>query len=374
MVNSPTDYFIGRKSELNDIFQNIEIYRFDKIRHTFYLGLPKTGKTTLLLKVFEKLKKDPKIIPLYLDFEKIVTTPEDFGRRFLEETLFQVAARKTIKELPALKIGLNIESLKKNQSFIPYFKDFDKKTREEKLKRLLSIPNDFLKKQKEKYKPYYLIDNLSEVFHLSSYRGINDVGKILLESFLSEDVSSILTITFDKWTDKLLDQKSFPILNIEVKELGPLERNEVLGFYNKKLKNIDLETRENIAKLSLGHPFYVTSLLEIFKNEKRINEKKANQIFDKALLETSAISIFLLGYYQNVLLKARYYGPLKQLMKYLSKNEGLTQIEICRGVKEKQGMVRLYLNELEMLGVIFRENKKYFFADNVLKRWISKTR
>ncbi|MBU1166815.1 hypothetical protein KKC60_00200 [Patescibacteria group bacterium] len=338
--------FFGRQKELDAIFQNIEIYRFDKPRHLLYVSKPKAGATTLLKYVHRKLKADPQIVPLYFDFSRLATTPEEFGSAFTETSRRQLQARNF-----------------KMTGFTPI-----RDSRQGILEEALSYPQKAV--QGKNLKILYLFDNLGESLLLEHYRGIDNVLRLLSKTTLHEHSSSIMTTSYDKALKRFHDSDSFHAPNLEIEELGQFTTREALEFLKMLLPNHKNSDLEKIALLASGQPFYLKNLAGAFKHKLEIDEEVLERIFSRAITGGSPVGVFLESYYQIILLKARYYGPLKSLMRFLSSHEGLMQIEICRRLKAKQGIMRLYLKELEELGVIYRDKRRYYFSDLVFREWI----
>ena len=183
--------FIGRDKEINDIYQNIEIYRYGKVRNMVYFGLSKMGKTMLLRQVEKNVQHDEVIVPIYIDFDKIATIPEDFGKRFISETISVINKHNTkssTSDQNSLRQDpLHIEGLMHDQYVAPLFEGYANKSRLEKLAVLFSVPAGILYSHKKK--PLFLIDNLTSGMQLGSFRGMKDIGKTLAEDLFGSDES-----------------------------------------------------------------------------------------------------------------------------------------------------------------------------------------
>lgn len=363
--------FIGRDREINDVYQNIEIYRYGKVRNMIYFGLAKMGKTTLLRQIERNIQKDEVIVPIYLDFGKIATIPEDFGARFITEAMTKINAhnsKASTEDQDSLRqYPLYIDGLMKDSATASHFVQFSDKSRIDRLRVLLSLPAIILKGHGKK--PLFLIDNVTEGMQMTSFRGMKHIGKVFAESLFGAGVSSIMTGNYDAHMTRLLDGEIFPIKNAEFYEIRPLGILEVKKVLKEQIDGLD-DAVERIAELTTGHPYYFKLLLSVFKKKSKLTGNDIDRYFEASLQGEARLSEFMLRFYKDTLTSSRYHGPLKYLMKFLASREGLTQTDISKMTGITQGALRNYLNELERLRILFRDSGKYYFVDEVFQKWI----
>lgn len=364
--------FIGRDKEINDIYQNIEIYRYGKVRNMIYFGLSKMGKTMLLRQVEKNLQHDETIVPIYIDFDKIATIPEDFGKRFISETVSAInkhnTKSSTSDQNSLRQYPLHIDGLMQDQYVAPLFEGYSGKSRLEKLAVLFSVPAGLLYSHKKK--PLFLIDNITAGMQLGSFRGMKDIGKTLAEDLLGSGTSSVISANYDSHMMRVLDGEIFPVKNVEFYEIRPLGILEVQKALKDHLEEVDIDLIERIAELTTGHPYYFKLLLRFFKNKKQLSRNDIDRYFERSLQGEAALSEFMMRFYTETLAVSRYHGPLKYLLKFLASREGLSQTDISKMTDITQGALRNYLNELERLRILFRDGGKYFFVDEVFQKWI----
>lgn len=364
--------FIGRDKEINDIYQNLEIYRYGKVRNMVYFGLSKMGKTTLLRQVARNLQNDPEIVPIFLDFSTIATVPEDFGVRFISETISAINkhnSRASTEDQDSLRqYPESIDGLKNDQETSAYFLDYDEKTRVERLATLLAVPQKIL--QKHSKKPFYLVDNVSEGLRLSSFKGMKNIGNIFARELFGNGTSSVMTSNYDAHMTHILDGQVFPVSHVEFYEIRPIGIVEVKKVLSERLDGLDADDVQRVAELTTGHPYYLKLLMRLFKGKTKVSSDDIDRYFEKALQGEASIALFLQGFYREVLSYSRYHGPLKFLMRFLASREGLTQTDVSKMTGITQGALRNYLNELERLRILFRDGGKYYFIDEVFQKWI----
>ncbi|MBU1119236.1 hypothetical protein KKH43_05120 [Patescibacteria group bacterium] len=363
--------FVGRKRELNDILHAIELSRHGKVQTLLFFGLPRIGKTTLLKFATRNLIKDPEIVPLMYDFKRLVTTPEDFGKRFVEEGLYSIQAH--IRSLDVGSDALSIipaslDECMADDRFVHLFNASSDQSRLDTLLVMLSIPAKVTTELG--MKPLYIIDNVSELFSLSLFRNMSLAHTHVCRTLFSNSITSILSTSYGVSYDDMLDVDQCPLQNPEYYELGPLTYQESEAFLTARMKHIGPDMKKILVELSSGHPFYLKSIVRLFRGKGTLDDETVNQLFERALKSETTLALFLQSLYDVTLLKARYHGPLKLLIRFLASREGLTQMEIARMLSMSQGALQHYLSELLGFRILYKENRRYYYTDPVFQKWV----
>jgi hypothetical protein len=74
--------------------------------------------------------------------------------------------------------------------------------------------------------------------------------------------------------------------------------------------------------------------------------------------------------YELRLHRARGYGALKAILEILAENEGLTLTEISLRLQRTPGSTKDYLSWLEDVDLVVSRQKRYSFADPLLRVWV----
>jgi hypothetical protein len=74
--------------------------------------------------------------------------------------------------------------------------------------------------------------------------------------------------------------------------------------------------------------------------------------------------------YELRLHRARGYGALKAILEILGEEEGLTLTEISQRLQRTPGSTKDYLSWLEDVDLVSARQKRYSFADPLLRSWV----
>ena len=90
-----------------------------------------------------------------------------------------------------------------------------------------------------------------------------------------------------------------------------------------------------------------------------------------ALLTSDGALTAWCGYrYEIRLHRARGYGALKAILEILAEDEPLTLTEISQRLRRTPGSTKDYLSWLEDVDLVVARQKRYSFADPVLRLWV----
>jgi hypothetical protein len=90
-----------------------------------------------------------------------------------------------------------------------------------------------------------------------------------------------------------------------------------------------------------------------------------------ALLTTDGALTAWCGYrYELRLHRARGYGALKAILEILAEEEPLTLTEIALNLRRTPGSTKDYLSWLEDVDLVVARQKRYSFADPMLRLWV----
>ena len=356
---------IHRKYYLDLLDKNTSSFKKGAAKNIALLGPRKSGKTSI---VKEHLKSVKDIVPVYIDLEKISLNPENFSIEFIGNILFHYL-KKPIGEY---KKFLLLDHLLKTNEQIKSPNAFNL---------LKSIENELLKIKpsqkflvqtafnfvevlgKEQNKRFLLmLDNFENLLDLNNFTQIKDVLSII--NFDAENTRYIVTSSAIKECLSLL--KDFECY--EIKNFDKDETSNLFGSFVKMNVTDKEKVSSEIFSLSNGHPFVAGAICKKF-----IETKNAQRAFLADLL-TKNHSIYnycndSLNYCYN---RARGQTLLKSILKVIA-NEELRLSEIARRIYRSAPVTKSIIERLMEVDVIYKKDKKFCFADNVLRLWVKLT-
>jgi hypothetical protein len=186
----------------------------------------------------------------------------------------------------------------------------------------------------------FLLDEVLELRTFESFPGLRHVLRELLQSLMVSGNRFVLTSRYVARAHRLLrDGES----RYEVIHLPALSSSEVNGMLPP--------TGEAAAGLSGRGGDPISALT--------------------ALLTSDGTLTSWCGYrYELRLHRARGYGALKAILEILSQEEPLTLTEISQRLHRTPGSTKDYLSWLEDVDLITAHQKRYAFADPLLRLWV----
>ena len=91
----------------------------------------------------------------------------------------------------------------------------------------------------------------------------------------------------------------------------------------------------------------------------------------RCCLPTADSPVSAASRYELRLHRARGYGALKAILEILAEEEGLTLTEISQRLQRTPGSTKDYLSWLEDVDLVVSRQKRYGFADPLLRLWVS---
>ena len=218
--------------------------------------------------------------------------------------------------------------------------------------------------------PVLLLDEWLELRTLESFPGLRGAMRELVEALAANPKRFVLASRFVNRTRRLLHAASSPVEFIHVPPLSP---GEVTTALPRGLGGHDDSTRAELGRivhaLAAGRPAYVGMLAAPLA-------APGNQAGDPigALAAQMAagtpLSRLCRFSYELRLHRARGYGSLKAILGILADVEPLTLTEIARRLGRTPGSTKDYLSWLEDVDLIATHEKRYRFADPLLRLWV----
>lgn len=291
--------FYGREIELQTIIDNIQ--RSTPI-HTMLIGEQRSGKTSMLYRLLERLKNP--YIPIYISFSGIERNDKEALNWLLDKII------ENLKEE-------NLLNKKNYHISLKYSTDFTK------------ILREIIQDIKAINKDYTIVLLLDEA-HLMNEIDVK-FQEVLRETFnqFIKDIRVVLACYYDFFDG--LNVSGSPLQNIfEYKFLKPLDGDDLIKLIVEPAARLDYRYEEDakdaIKKISGGHPYYTQFLCaESFREATNYNTRIISighvKVAENKVL-TSDKQRFKMGFWKNMMGEERLF--LKELVtrgntNYLSK-------------------------------------------------------
>jgi hypothetical protein len=298
------------------------------------LGGCGTGRTTALHALAERLGHEE---CQYVDIERAASTPERFHSALAGASPFPSA-------LPSEKPRSAREAFDHTLSYFAQARALDR-------------PATFL------------LDEVLELRTFESFPGLRHVQRELLHALQDSGNRFVLTSRYTARAHRLLRDAS---ARFEVIHLPPLTASEVNAMLpatgDPSTEDRDFLSR-TIQALADGRASYVRAISEATTSS---NGRTGDPISALTALLTSDGGLTTwCGYrYELRLHRARGYGALKAILEILAADEPLTLTEIAQRLHRTPGSTKDYLSWLEDVDLVVSRQKRYSFADPLLRLWV----
>ena len=215
----------------------------------------------------------------------------------------------------------------------------------------------------------FLLDEVLELRTFESFPGLRHVLRELLQAIADSGNHFVLTTRYGARAHRLLRDGS---PRFELIQLPSLTASEVTAML-PPMGETPSEDREflgrTIQALADGRAAYVHALGEATS---AISGRGGDPISAlTALLTGEGALASWCGYrYELRLHKARGYGALKAILEILAAEEPLTLTEVAQRLQRTPGSTKDYLSWLEDVDLIVSRQKRYSFADPIMRLWV----
>ena len=298
-----------------------------------------TGRTTLLHGLTDRLGRDQ---CQYIDVERSASTPERFHRALAAATPFTLNGRDAAaNEAPASARAA--------------------------FERTLAL---LARGRASGDRPAtFLLDEVLELRTFESFPGLRHVLRETLQALGESGNRFVMTSRYVTRALRLLRDGN---ARFEVIHLPPLSATDVTAML-PPMGDTPVEDREFLGRaihaLADGRTAYVHALGEAISTMSGRGGDPISAL--TALLTGEGALASWCGYrYELRLHKARGYGALKAILEILSEAEPLTLTEVAHRLHRTPGSTKDYLSWLEDVDLIVARQKRYSFADPLLRLWV----
>jgi hypothetical protein len=215
----------------------------------------------------------------------------------------------------------------------------------------------------------FLLDEILELRTFESFPGLRHVLRDLLQGLADNGNRFVLTSRYVARAHRLLRDAT---ARFEVIHLPPLTATEVAAML-PPMGEAGREDRDFLSRtiqaLADGRAAYVRAISEASAG---ISGRPGDPISAlTALLTSDGALTTWCGYrYELRLHRARGYGALKAILEILAEDEPLTLTEIALRLHRTPGSTKDYLSWLEDVDLVVSRQKRYSFADPLLRLWV----
>jgi hypothetical protein len=305
------------------------------------LGGCGTGRTFLLQRLRDRAGRGA---AQYLDIERCATTPERFLEAVLSASPFPPVAR------PDPRTPVNAR-----EAFDALLAFFDTSR----------APGG---------EPCtFLLDEVLELRTFESFPGLRHVLRDLIEALSGSANRFVLTTRYTARAHRLLRDATARFEVMHQPPLGPADVTEMLAPAFNGYEQMATDDRDYLGRavqaLADGRPAYVRAIGNAMS---RMGDRAADPISAlTALLSADGeLTNWCRFCYELRLHRARGYGALKAILDILAGHEPLTLTEISQRLRRTPGSTKDYLSWLEDVDLVTARQKRYSFADPLLRMWV----
>ena len=306
------------------------------------LGGCGSGRTSVLLRLRDLIGRTAS---QYIDVERIATTPERFLRAVREGSPF-----------PAPPSGEGKGDGGARDAFDASLAFFD----------TVRAPADA--------PATFLLDEFLEIRTFESFPNLRTVLRDMVGAFAASGNRFVLTTRYVARAHRLLRDAPSQFEIIHVAPLSPAEIRATIAHSHDAHGDEDDRMHDELARLvqalSGGRPAYARLIAETATSMESRGASDPVSALAALLAPGGALSNACRFSYELRLHRARGYGALKAILDVLAEEEPLTLTEIALRLRRTPGSTKDYLSWLEDVDLIVSRQKRYSFADPLLRLWV----
>jgi hypothetical protein len=312
------------------------------------LGGCGTGRTSLMLRLRDLIGRESS---QYVDVERVATTPE----RFLKSV-------RAASPFPGVRTETAVDA-------------------DEGARGAFDATLAFLDTARaaEGAPATFLLDEFLELRTFESFPGLRSVLRDFLSRLASSENRFVLTARYTARALRLLrDAPSrFEIIHVvpltaaEVRATLPtIPDRRAAGFSEEDDDRARDELAGLVHALADGRPAYARMLAETATVLAQRTDADPVSALTALLSPGGQLTAACRHCYELRLHRARGYGALKAILEVLAEQQPLTLTEIALRLRRTPGSTKDYLSWLEDVDLILSQQKRYSFADPMLRLWV----
>lgn len=379
--------FTNRERELAELAHYRHSLQTGAAEHIALFGLRRIGKTLLLKEFIRRtLAEDPEIVPVYMDFSFLSSSPENFALGYVGQVCYWLLTRGESDPEPFLRPGtLPSAVLQRGASDLhtalqPILHELEKARpdRQALLRQAFRFPRQVVAARGRNL--ILVFDEFQELRALTNFPDSRNVIALFRAEIQTQ--AAVLYVlagsAVSLLTDLLSDPSSPLFAQFTRIPLGPFTREETGRLVRKQtLDQAGPDLWPVIHDLTGGHPFYITALCRRLLNladvmNRPMDVGTVKQAFvAETLAPFGRIYDFCRYVYDLSLQKATGYGSLKATLQLLATEEGLTASQVARRLRVTAASASDYLRWLREVDLVVERERRYYFRDPVLRFWVA---
>ena len=214
----------------------------------------------------------------------------------------------------------------------------------------------------------FLIDEVLEFRTFENFPGLRHIMRDLLGAIVTSGNRFVLTSRYVSRALRLL-RETAP--RLEVIHMPPLDHAELRQAVQANPIGIDAaEMARAIHALTDGHAGHAHALLTVMAQLSGHGGSDPVSALAAAFEPGAPLASRVGWCYELRLHRARGYGALKGILGILAEDEPLTLTEIAQRLQRTPGSTKDYLSWLEDVDLVNVRQKRYTFADPLLRLWV----
>jgi hypothetical protein len=299
------------------------------------LGFCGSGRTSALLRLRDQLGRSS---CQYVDVERVATTPERF-----------------------------LQALRSDSPFAPP-PGAETRTAREAFDRLLGFLTGA--RASGGGPVTFLLDEALELRTFESFPGLRTVLRDVVAALASSPNRFVLTSRYVSRAQRLLRDAPAQFEIITVSPLTVAEAHAALSDGGGRFAMRDEDTTRAIHALADGRPTYLRAIAAATQSMAASGPADPVAALTELLANGGALFAACRFCYELRLHRARGYGALKAILEVLAAEEPLTLTEIAHRLHRTPGSTKDYLSWLEDVDLVESKQKRYRFADPMLRLWV----
>jgi hypothetical protein len=217
----------------------------------------------------------------------------------------------------------------------------------------------------------FLLDEFLELRTFESFPGLRRVLHELADGLARSDNRFVLSSRYSARALRLLRDRSARFEVIHVPPMTAEDVRDILGPSAGAPPAADADyTARTVQALADGRPAYVRAVADELAAMRDHGGSDAISALAALLAPDGRLSRQCAFSYELRLHRARGYGALKAILEILAEDEGLTLTEISQRLQRTPGSTKDYLSWLEDVDLVASRQKRYSFADPLLRVWV----
>lgn len=346
----------------------------------------------VLRKFLEGIHEKKGILAVYIHMEGMIASPVLFAQKYSASIINAYAMKTGIAFsdealLDPIFMASEVSKFKSNaiqRIARTILEEWGRSAQNEArlLQEAFELPENLAKE--EGFRAIMILDEFQELKRLDAFPQIRD-SLALMRSIIENqrNTSYIVSGSLISLMERIFREGMQPFFaQFQIERIKGFTKEDSIELATKILHWEEVaftdKVLDEVFRLTMGHPFYITVISERAADfSRRLGKKLDQNILKRAFIEEVLNPdgrIYLISDYIYRTSLARVKGGLTLVttLQALAHKDGLTMSEIARSIRKKTGEVNTYLRSLLESDLIIKQEDRYFFRDAVLKYWLAK--